>query len=136
MRRRIGEKKQTPGVEGFLPRYRRARWRPAGRHGMRRQRRKNIEYQPGLLKAPDVPVFFTDHRECRGEPVPGGMPVQTKAETRGIERNNSRQRRRRGRFRRKTRIVSRSKDTADLPIALFAKFHVHNRIETFSPAVS
>jgi IS1 family transposase len=65
------------------------------------------------------------------ELVPDGMPVQTKAETRGIERNNSRQRRWRGRFRRKTRVVSRSKDMVDLTIALFAKFHVNNKIETF-----
>jgi insertion element IS1 protein InsB len=63
------------------------------------------------------------------------MPVQTKAETHGIERNNSRQRRWRGRFRRKTCIVSRSKDMVDLTIALFAKFHVNNKIETFLRAV-
>jgi insertion element IS1 protein InsB len=54
------------------------------------------------------------------------MLVQTKAETYGIERNNFRQRHWRGRFRRKTCIVSKSKEMVDLSIALFAKFHVNN----------
>jgi hypothetical protein len=39
MRRYIEKKKQTPGLEGLLSRYRRA-----CRHGLRRRRRENIEY--------------------------------------------------------------------------------------------
>jgi IS1 family transposase len=90
-----------------------------------------LNIPPERLKAPDVCMFFTDHWEGYRDLVPDGMPVQTKAETHGIERNNSRQRRRRGRFQRKTCVVSGSKLMKDLSAALFAKFHVNNRIETF-----
>ncbi|MDR3301830.1 MAG: IS1 family transposase, partial [Spirochaetaceae bacterium] len=96
---------------------------------------KTLKVMLDRLKALDVSVFFTDHWECYRELIPEGMLVQTKAETHGIERNNFRQRHWCGRFRRKTCIVSRSKEMVDLSIALFAKFHVNNRIEKFLSTV-
>jgi insertion element IS1 protein InsB len=50
--------------------------------------------------------------------------VQTKAQTHGVERNNFRQRHWIGRFRRKTGIVSRYKQMADITSSLFARFRV------------
>jgi insertion element IS1 protein InsB len=50
---------------------------------------------------------------------------ETKAETVALERNNSRQRHRFARFRRKSIVVSKSKEMVDLTMALFAKFHVN-----------
>ncbi|MDR2699661.1 MAG: hypothetical protein LBC12_02435 [Nitrososphaerota archaeon] len=57
------------------------------------------------------------------------LPVQTKAQTHGVERNNFRQRHCCGRFRRRTCMVSRSLRMIDLTIFLFARFHVNGSRE-------
>ena len=76
------------------------------------------------LKGLDVEVYFADGWESYAKLIPPEMLIQTKAETHGIERNNFRQRHWFGRFRRKTCIVSRSKEMVDLTMGLFATFHV------------
>jgi IS1 family transposase len=81
------------------------------------------------LERLDVSVYFADHWEAYAKLLPPGMLVQTKAETHGIERNNFRQRRWCGRFRRKTCMVSRCLLMIDLTIALFARFHVNGARE-------
>ena len=84
----------------------------------------------GRLKRLNVTVFFTDNWKVYSELIPQEMLVQTKAETHGIERNNSRQRHWFGRFRRKTCIVSRSIKMVDLTMSLFARFHVNGAFDT------
>jgi insertion element IS1 protein InsB len=51
--------------------------------------------------------------------------VQSKATTHSIERNHGRQRHWFGRFKRKSIIVSKSKEMVDLTMALFARFWVN-----------
>jgi hypothetical protein len=51
--------------------------------------------------------------------------VQSKATTHDIERNYCRQRHWFGRFKRKSIIISKSKEMVDLTMALFAKFWVN-----------
>jgi insertion element IS1 protein InsB len=51
--------------------------------------------------------------------------LQSKATTHDIERNHCRQRHWFGCFKRKSIIVSKSKEMVDLTIALFAKFWVN-----------
>jgi len=51
--------------------------------------------------------------------------VQSKALTHEIEHNHGRQRHWCGRFKRKSIIVSKSKEMVDLTMALFAKFWVN-----------
>jgi insertion element IS1 protein InsB len=75
-----------------------------------------------LLK---VKVFFADNWEAYAELIPSELLVQTKAETYGVERDNFRQRRWCGCFRRKTCIVSKSLCMIDLTVSLFARFHVN-----------
>ena len=73
----------------------------------------------------NVSVYFSDHWEAYAELIPPEYLIQTKAETHGIERNNSRQRHWFARFRRKTCVVSRSLKMVDLTMALYAKFWVN-----------
>jgi len=80
------------------------------------------------LQRLDVAVYFADNWESYAELIPPELLIQTKRETHGIERNNFRQRHWCGRFRRKTCIVSRSKEMVDYTIGLFAKFHVNTSI--------
>ena len=81
------------------------------------------------LRRIDVAVFFADGWEPYADLIGPEVLVRTKAETHGIERNNFRRRRRLGRFRRKTCMVSRSLRMVDLTMALFARFHVNGRRE-------
>lgn len=73
-------------------------------------------------------VYYTDHWECYREVIAGGKLVQSKTQTVAIERNNGRQRHWLGRFRRRTVIVSRSREMVDLSLALFAAFHVNHSL--------
>jgi insertion element IS1 protein InsB len=57
------------------------------------------------------------------------MLVQGKAWTHGVGRNNFRQRHWRGRFRRKTCMVSQRLLMIDLTVFLFARFHVNGSRE-------
>jgi IS1 family transposase len=51
--------------------------------------------------------------------------VQSKATPHDIEQNHCRQRHWFGRFKRKSIIVSKAKETVDLTMALFARFRVN-----------
>jgi insertion element IS1 protein InsB len=57
--------------------------------------------------------------------IPQDTLVQSKALTHEIERHHGRQRHGFGRFKRKSMIVSKSKEMVDLTMALFAKFWVN-----------
>ena len=54
--------------------------------------------------------------------IPQDKLVQSKTTTHDIERNHCRQRHWFGRFKRKSIIVSKSKEMVDLTMTLFAKF--------------
>ena len=76
-----------------------------------------------------VKVFFADHWDVYPKLISSGRLIQTKRETHGIERNNSRQRHWFARFRRKTCVVSRSSKMVDLTMMLFAKYHINSTFE-------
>jgi IS1 family transposase len=71
----------------------------------------------------DVTLYYADRYEGYAVLIPPDQLIQTKAETHGIERNNSQQRHWFARFRRRTCVVSRSMEMVDLTTALFAWFH-------------
>ena len=73
----------------------------------------------------DVKVYCTDKWATYASVIPQDALVQSKALTHEIERNHCRQRRWFGRFKRKSIIVSKSKEMVDLTMALFAKFWVN-----------
>jgi insertion element IS1 protein InsB len=73
----------------------------------------------------DVKVYGTAQWPTYASAIPQDTLVQSKAMTHDIERNHGRQRHWFGRFKRKSIIVSKSKEMVDLTIALFAKFWVN-----------
>jgi insertion element IS1 protein InsB len=73
----------------------------------------------------DVKVYCTDKWATYASVIPQDKLVQRKATTHDIERNHCRQRHWFGRFKRKSIIVSKSKEMVDLTVALFAKFWVN-----------
>jgi insertion element IS1 protein InsB len=73
----------------------------------------------------DVKVYGTDKWAAYASVIPQGKRVQSKATTHDIERNHCRQRHWLGHFKRKSIMVSKSKEMVDLTIALFAKFWVN-----------
>ena len=73
----------------------------------------------------NVQVDGTDHWATYASGIPQDTLVQSKAMTHEIERHHCRQRHGFGRFKRKSIIVSKSKEMVDLTIALFAKFWVN-----------
>ena len=73
----------------------------------------------------DVKVYYTDKWATYASVIPQDKLVQRKATTHDIERNHCRQRHWFGRFKRKSIIVSKSKEMVDLTVALFAKFWVN-----------
>ena len=73
----------------------------------------------------DVRVYCTDKWGTYASVIPPDKLVQSKATTHEIERNHCRQRHGFGRFKRKSIIVSKSKEMVDLTMALFAKFWVN-----------
>ncbi|MBF0283026.1 MAG: IS1 family transposase [Magnetococcales bacterium] len=75
-------------------------------------------------------VFCADHWDAYHLELPEDVPlVQSKAETFAIENNNGRQRHWFARFRRKTVVVSKTREMVDLTMSLFARFHVNGDIE-------
>lgn len=64
--------------------------------------------------------------------LPKGALIQSKAETVALERNNGRQRHWLARFRRKSLVVSKSKEMVDLTMGLFAAYHVN---KTWNPLI-
>ena len=76
-----------------------------------------------------VRVYYTDDWQVYRSVIPSERLVQTKAETHGIERNNSRMRHWFGRFKRKSIIVSKSVEMANLTeVSLFARFRVNGDV--------
>jgi insertion element IS1 protein InsB len=73
----------------------------------------------------DVKIYCTDQWGTYASVIPQGKLVQSKAATHDIERNHCRQRHWFGRFKRKSIIVSKSKEMVDLTMALFARFWVN-----------
>jgi insertion element IS1 protein InsB len=73
----------------------------------------------------EVKVYGTDKWAAYTSVIPQDTLVQSKAMTHEIERNHGRQRHWFGRFKRKSIIVSKSKEMVDLTMALFAKFWVN-----------
>jgi insertion element IS1 protein InsB len=73
----------------------------------------------------DVKMFCTDKWGTSASVIPQDKLVQSKATTHDIERHHCRQRHWFGRFKRKSIIVSKSKEMIDLTMALFAKFWVN-----------
>jgi len=87
----------------------------------------------GRLSEFNVNVYFSDRWDGYAEIIPPEMLIQTKAETHGIERNNSQQRHWFARFRRRTCVVSRSLHMVNLTMALFASFHSqHGKKDLFN----
>jgi len=81
----------------------------------------------------DVTMSCTDTWATSASVMPQDKLVQSKAMTHDIERNHCRQRHWCRRFKRKSIIVSKSKEMVDLTIALFATFWVNgNQAELFS----
>ena len=63
----------------------------------------------------DVEIYCVDHWKVYPKEMPAGCRyLQSKAETVALERNNSRQRHWFARFRRKSIVVSKSKEMVDL----------------------
>jgi insertion element IS1 protein InsB len=73
----------------------------------------------------DVKLYCTDKWTTYASVIPQDELVQSKATTHDIERNHCRQRHWFGRFKRKSIIVSKSKEMVDLTMGLFAKFWVN-----------
>ena len=61
--------------------------------------------------------------------LPNAKGVQSKAETRFVERDNSNTRHWFARFRRKSKGVSRSLEMIELTVGLFTKFHVNGTMD-------
>jgi insertion element IS1 protein InsB len=72
-----------------------------------------------------VTIYYTDKWGTYATVLPPEKLVMSKTGTGRIERNHCRQRHWFGRFKRKSIIVSKSKEMVDLTIALFAKFWVN-----------
>ena len=70
-------------------------------------------------------MYGTDKWTTYAASIPPDKLVQRKATTHNIERNHCRQRHWFGRFKRKSIVVSKSKEMVDLTMALFAKFWVN-----------
>jgi insertion element IS1 protein InsB len=73
----------------------------------------------------DVQLYCTDKWATSASVIPQDKLVQSKAATHAIERHHCRQRHWFGRFKRKSIIISKSKEMVDLTMALFAKFWVN-----------
>jgi insertion element IS1 protein InsB len=73
----------------------------------------------------DVQLYCTDKWATYASVIPPDKLMQSKATTHAIERNHGRQRHWFGRFKRKSIIVSMSREMFDLTMALFAKFWVN-----------
>jgi len=77
----------------------------------------------------NVDIYCVDHWKVYPKEMPKGCYfLQSKSETVGIERNNGRQRHWFARFRRKSIVVSKSKEMVDLTMSLFARFHVNGNM--------
>ena len=73
-------------------------------------------------------LYCTDAYAAYDVLLPVGQHDTGKDETRGIERDNGRQRHWLARFRRRSIVVSKSKRMVDVSLALFARFAGNTRI--------
>ena len=73
----------------------------------------------------DVKLYCTDQWGTYASVIPQDTRMQSQAMTHAIERPPGRQRHGFGRFKRKSIMVSKSKEMVDLTTALFAKFWVN-----------
>jgi insertion element IS1 protein InsB len=73
----------------------------------------------------DVKLYCTGQWTAYASTIPRDKLVQSKATMHGIERKHCRRCHWFGQFKRKSIIVSRSRDTVDLTMALLAKFRVN-----------
>lgn len=72
------------------------------------------------------PLFYcTDHYEAYAKLIPSHRLFMGKDKTVEIERNNGAQRHWFARFRRKSIVVSKSRDMVDITMAIFAAVHVN-----------
>jgi insertion element IS1 protein InsB len=90
-----------------------------------RRDKKTLKKMVDRLAQWDVKMYCTDKWATSASVIPQDKLVQSKATTHDIERNHCRQRHWFGRFKRKSIIVSKSKEMVDLTMALFAKFWVN-----------
>jgi insertion element IS1 protein InsB len=79
-----------------------------------------------------VVFYCTDHWSVYAAVIPSERLVMSKAYTDAIERNHCRQRHWFGRFKRKSIIVSKSKEMVNLSLALFARFRVNEDVAEIS----
>ena len=86
---------------------------------------KTLQKRVDRLAQWDVTMYCTDKWATYASVIPQDKLVQSKATTHAIERNHCRQHHWFGRFKRKSIIVSQSKEMVDLTMALFAKFWVN-----------
>ena len=87
----------------------------------------------GRLAPWDVNIYHPDKWGTYAAVLPHDKLVQSKTGTGRIERNHCRQRHWFGRFRRKSIIVSKSREMVDLTMALFATFWVNGNQEGLIP---
>lgn len=80
------------------------------------------------LKKWDVIFYCTDEWEAYASVFPKGKLIMSKSVTDAIERNNCRNRHWFGRFKRRSIVVSKSKEMVDLTMALFARFRVNGNV--------
>jgi insertion element IS1 protein InsB len=80
------------------------------------------------LSLRDVAFYCTDHWKTYASVIPAEKLVRSKAKTDGIERNHGQQRHWFGRFKRRSIVVSKSKEMVDLTMALFARFRVNGNV--------
>jgi IS1 family transposase len=90
-----------------------------------RRDKKTLQKMVDRLTQWDVQLYCTDKWATYASVIPQDKLVQSKATTHAIERNHGRQRHWFGRFKRKSIVVSKSKEMVDLTMGLFAKFWVN-----------
>jgi len=90
-----------------------------------RRDKKTLQKMVDRLAQWDITMSCTDKWAPYASIIPPDKLGQSKATTHDIERNHCRQRHWFGRFKRKSIMVSKSKEMVDLTMALFAKFWVN-----------
>ena len=90
-----------------------------------RRDKKTLKKMVDRLAQWDVTMYCTDKWASYASIIPQAQLVQSKATTHAIEQNHCRQRHWFGRFKRKSIIISKSKEMVDLTMALFARFWVN-----------
>jgi IS1 family transposase len=93
--------------------------------------KKTLQKMVERLAQFNVKVYCTDKLATYASVIPKDQLVQSKARTHAIERNHCRQRHWLDRFKRRSIIVSTSKEMVDLTMALFAKFWANGNQHEF-----